>query len=322
MTHRDPFDDEGPVGGWTIEEVDAICGDDPPPDVASFTSMIECTTEMQVKPLMAIGYVGRGQAYLERGEPLRAIRDFTTAIGLEPDGLNAYLKRADAYFRIADLKAAIADATHVIRSQWDYSPLAYIIRGRAHFELGEIEQSGDDFNAALELDPDAPTRISRGFTRALLGDEEGALADYSAAIRLDPGNSWAFERRGKLYLKRGDCERALADFTQAIRLEPGNAKAYCGRGCVRLVQRQFEEAVADLTEAISLDPRTFRAHLHRGHAYCMRDRVHSALADLTEAIRLEPECAELYQLRGIVYVKLNDKVKAAADFRTFGRLRE
>ena len=98
----------------------------------------------------------------------------------------AYLKRADAYYEVGHFKAAIADATHVIRSQWDYSSSAYIIRGRAHFELGEVEQSAADFNTALELDPDAPTPISRGFTRAVQGTRKSALADYSAAIRVDP----------------------------------------------------------------------------------------------------------------------------------------
>ena len=312
--------DEGPMAEQPLEELEALWGEDPPSDVASYSRMIENMSG--VKPLKAIGYVGRGKAYLERGEPLRAIRDFTAAIELEPDRLMAYLKRADAYYEVGHFKAAIADATHVIRSQWDYSSSAYIIRGRAlTSSLAKLSSLPPTSTRPWNLTRTHPPG-SAVASPALLGDEEGALADYSAAIRVDPRNSWAFERRGRLYLKRGDCEPALADFTEAIRLEPGNARAYCGRGCVRLMQRQFELAIPDLTEAIALDPRTFRAHLSRGQAYFMRRRFHCALADLTEAIHQEPKHAEIHLLRGVVYLQLNDKTKSAADFRTFHRLRK
>jgi tetratricopeptide (TPR) repeat protein len=45
------------------------------------------------------------------------------------------------------------------------------------------------------------------------------IMDYTQAIRLDPNNTYAYNNRGNVYIKKDDYDRAIVDLTQAIMTE-------------------------------------------------------------------------------------------------------
>ena len=131
--------------------------------------------------------------------------DFTEAIRLNPNLVEAYVKRGDCYSNRSDM-AIVADYTEAIR----LNPKdANIYRKR-----------GD----AYESQP-FPERAPW---------HDKAIADFKEAIHLNGKDntslSDAYTCRGHAYRRKGDLERAIADCTEAIRLHPNDFYAYDLRG--------------------------------------------------------------------------------------------
>jgi len=79
-----------------------------------------------------------------------------------------------------------------------------------------------------------------------------ALEDYNQAIQLNPDLAKAYSNRGAVYGKQGKLEKALEDFNQAIQLNPDLAEAYRNRGIIYKKQGNQEKAIQDLEKAASL----------------------------------------------------------------------
>jgi len=128
-------------------------------------------------------------------------------------------------------------------------------RGNSRIQSGEYALAIEDFNKALELDPEsADAYHGRGLAHSQLGEYDRAIADLSEAIQLNPTDFRAFFNRGVMFSRTGDFHRALADFGEAIRLNPGYARAYLARSRVYVKTGDAAKADADREKAFELDP--------------------------------------------------------------------
>jgi len=85
----------------------------------------------------------RGVAHAEAGNHALAIADFTRAIRLDPNFLEAYFNRGNSHAEVGDHDLAIADFTQVIRLNPNYWQ-AYYGRSRSHGAMGNLRFSLDD----------------------------------------------------------------------------------------------------------------------------------------------------------------------------------
>lgn len=110
-----------------------------------------------------------------------AIADLNKAIELNPNDLDAYLKRGSAKVCLENFQAALAD-----------------------------------FNKAIELNPDFAVSYNlRGGLKVLLKDYQGAIADFNKAFELKPDYGENYADRGVAYLDLDQKSKALADFMRA-----------------------------------------------------------------------------------------------------------
>jgi tetratricopeptide (TPR) repeat protein len=84
----------------------------------------------------------------------------------------------------------------------------------------------------------------------------------------------------------------------------------------------LDRALADFNESIRLAPKDAVNYQHRGTCYFLRREFDHAIADYTESIRLAPHNFNLYEFRANAYEKKGNRAKAAADRRTFERLKK
>jgi tetratricopeptide (TPR) repeat protein len=235
---------------------------------------------LKVNPVNPLALLGRGVAWQDHGEALRAIDDFSACLRLDPDDAGAYRNRAVSRQSVGDLDGAIADYSEAIR----VSP------------------------------EDAKAYAGRGRARRDRGDPAGALADLDEAIRLDPRQAQAYANRGLLRLDGGLGNEAGADFDRALGLDPGNAEAYEGRALVKRMRGDLDGALSDLDMAVSAEPTHARVYSNRGIVRLERGYREGALQDFEAAVRLGPNVASAYANRGFARLELQDARGALADF--------
>ncbi|BCM92478.1 hypothetical protein IAD21_04358 [Abditibacteriota bacterium] len=126
-----------------------------------------------------------GNKNLAQGLTGIALDEYSEAIKLYPDYVEAYRGLAKCYAQ---------------RTEWD--------------------SAIENVSAAIRLTPnDSDAYFERADYNVIVGDYPAARADYSAAIRLAPKNPKLYRARAELLRKTGDTEQATADEQKAKELE-------------------------------------------------------------------------------------------------------
>ncbi|MDG1483030.1 MAG: tetratricopeptide repeat protein [Myxococcota bacterium] len=99
---------------------------------------------------------------------------------------------AQVYLDLDQPVRALAEAE--LACQLDGGGFAWFLRGRAHFELEQLDQAESDYQRAVLLDPDL-TLAHGGYAhvRALRGDLETARESFRHVLLKEPGNAAARE---------------------------------------------------------------------------------------------------------------------------------
>lgn len=130
----------------------------------------------------AVDYNNRGLIYFQSGELQKALRDYNTALQINPNLASAYNNRANYYAACGELAAAITDYDRAI----DLNPShvrAWINRGITLRDLGQYEEAIDNFEVALLFGQlEGHIWAERGRTYHLWGDWNCAIADYHRAL--------------------------------------------------------------------------------------------------------------------------------------------
>jgi len=136
----------------------------------------------------AEAFFKRASEYYDKGNYDRAIADFTEAIRLKPDFVEAYQGRGDAY---ASGWTNITDLEHH--------------RDRADAAIA-------DYSEVIRLKPDAESYKNRGeFYYLYTDDLDRAIADCTEAIRIAPDVPEYYRLRERIYRDAGMLEEANAD---------------------------------------------------------------------------------------------------------------
>jgi tetratricopeptide (TPR) repeat protein len=185
----------------------------------------------------------------------------------------AYLDRGIARYNQGDLPAAIADFDQAVALAPQYAT-AYYNRGLARKDVGDLPASIADFDRAIALNPRfAGAHNNRGIARYDLGDLPAAIADYDRAIALffdGPDKARAYNNRGLARYDLGDPPAAIADYDRAIALDAQYADPYYNRGRAHKDRGETEQAVDDL-----------RKYLELGTDPHWRDQAQKHLKELT-----------------------------------------
>ena len=170
-------------------------------------AIVDFSEAIRINPDYVEAYQRRGIAYKEKGDNENAIADFTTAISLDPTDYHYYIYRADAKKAMGDYQAAIADWDAIVGLYPDdYN--AYFFRGEELYKIGRYGQAISDFTAAIGLNPDKDYLFtSRAKARVAMGNYQGAIADYDAAIVKNPSHI--------LYSLRGDIHMVMKNYLAA-----------------------------------------------------------------------------------------------------------
>lgn len=113
-----------------------------------------------------------------------AVEDYTQAIELNPQFVEAYLKRAATRYKLNDDRGTLKDCTQALQINPNLA-LAYYYQGRARYRLGYAQAALEAYAQAIRLEPDqAQSYYHRGIANHDLKELPSAVEDLKKAATL------------------------------------------------------------------------------------------------------------------------------------------
>ncbi len=244
------------------------------------------------------------------------IADLTRALEINPQLIWAYINRGVAWLDAGNLDRARQDLDRAIALD-DQNELAWNNRAAVGLQANQPEQALRDATRALELEPRFPRALrNRGMAYVKLGRSGEAIADLSRAIKLAPDDPGCLIGRGRVYYRVQNLKAALSDFTKAIELNPGNGIALANRALVHADMGHDKQAMADCDAAVRWAPRLSEGYLTRARLRQRAGDLASAQRDLDIVVGLSPKLSLARIWRGVLRGIRGDRDGAIADMRT------
>jgi tetratricopeptide (TPR) repeat protein len=160
-----------------------------------------------------------------------AMRDYNTAIQLDPKSYEAYDNLASAKLATNDTTGAMKDLAKSIELKEDHAD-AYFIRAEAHMKMKKYQAAVDDLNSCLYISlENTKVYAYRAYAESFIPDEKDRMnADFSYAAKVEPKNPDTYYLRGLAKLHLND-KTACNDLNTAASLGSKAAqedvKKYC-----------------------------------------------------------------------------------------------
>lgn len=202
------------------------------------------STETETAKAKAYDYHTRGIILDSKGDHDGAIAEFTEAIRLKPNFVEALINRGAAYRQKREYDLASADYENALRQRPNESA-ALVGRGRVHHEKGAVDH---------------------------------AISDYTAALKINAKDAMAYRLRGEAYFQKDNLTFAWDDLAEAIRYQPryadfviqeitrrasaklgqenvdvlnGSDQAFMAKGVKDLLDNKYESAIISFNEALA-----------------------------------------------------------------------
>jgi tetratricopeptide (TPR) repeat protein len=205
--------------------------------------------------------------------------------------------------------------------------LAHHNLGAALAEEGRFPEAIQQYQAALEIEPDAANvQTDYGNALARSGRAEEAIAHYQAALRVLPDSPVTHnDLANALAATPGRMPQAIAEYQTALRLKPDYEEA---RNNLALAQSNGAEmqyntgvelarsgkpevAILHFEEALRIKPDYVDAHNNLGVVLAGAGRVQEAIPHFEAALRIDPNSADAHVNLGIALSGIHGRMPEA-----------
>lgn len=233
-------------------------------------------------------YFVRGKAnyYMGQGSNEDMLRDFRTAVSLDPRLDDGYLCLAIAYVSSKQYqKACEAFSRALVLKPFDKQIFRY--RAGSYSTMGRHDLAIKDLDTYIRLAPKcADGYMSRGAEFGIVCKYERALADFARAIELAPGEYSYRAARASLLSRLARHGEAAIDYSEAIKVNPLDEDLFLKRGKEYFNLRLYDKALADFNAAIDLSPEYESAYWARCRLYETVGDHRLSLKDRDKAMQL------------------------------------
>ncbi len=253
-------------------------------------------TSPDTKPAAYESYI-RGRGYLldyEKSENIdSAIAEFEHAIQIDPKYGAAYARLGEAYWigyqQLNKGKEWLAKASNSCRQGLALAPQlseSFTCLGHVNYETGKYEEAAQQFQHALDLDPNSDTALE-GLAGAYgrLGNPSAAEAAYKKAVVLRPNYWGVYSWLGAFYYGQGRYSEAATNFRKVTELAPGNYRGYSNLSAMYLLQGLYQQALEAAARSVDLRPNS-DAFGNMAVAYFLLHRFPESVTNCQEALKL------------------------------------
>ena len=223
----------------------------------------DAIAKIQEEFLNDYSFVRAGNEFYRQGDPDNAIAEYNTALGLNPDSVEAHQKLG---FLLYNVKNSPQEGmAHLLRAiEIDpYNPRAHYDLGMALLFQQKIDEAAKHLAVALQQMPNGlddqytPVRLHFHLGEALLlaGRCEEARAHLARAVELDPRHAEAYYRLAQALANLDQPDPAMACYSKAVQLDPNvdvSPTLHHLLAAACLQKRQFQQALGHEERALAL----------------------------------------------------------------------
>lgn len=288
-----------------------------------FSFQANAQQNIQCEP--EIGYEG----YIEQGleafdsNIYTALDYLDCAIYLNPDGADAYVYRASAFFPLGQPDESLAGFEMALSIEPNH-PAALVGRGFHNQIRGNYRQAVIDYEHALDLNPRPDQVVRHGIYLSLgicydrLGEYSASLENFELALSETNVQNSALAQtyfyRGLVHQDMGNESLAEIDWNTAFELEPNILNIILSDVDGYLMVSSYEIAHLLVERVLDIDSDNFQAYFERGKINVAENNSDAAITDFERAIELNPNMVRAYYELGNIYADLDNPEVAIANY--------
>jgi Tfp pilus assembly protein PilF len=196
-------------------------------------------------------------------------------------------------------------------------PLAGLCFGRIYNPTPEIDQTAQ---IVADLPTSARARFDHGAALQKLGRLDAAREQYEAALQIDPNYAQIFSNLATLYKDEDKLEESQKYYEKALRLEPGSDEVHSGYAYLLERLGRPGDARIEYEKGIKLNPKSAPTHLNFGTFLARRGELDNSIAEFQRALEIDPNYASAHAELATALFSKGDLARAEAHYLEAVRL--
>ncbi len=284
-----------------------------------------------------------------------AIEQFSKAVSLDPDYVDAYIERAFAYEKTNQLEKAAEDYKRALVFE-EKDEEIYYNAARISYKIGQYKEASDyvaksielksryleayqlQVKILLELEDLAGAQLAARKTLTLKDNEINhyymgvvserlnnfniAEEEYTKAIQKNKNYVDSYIALANLQLKLNKLEQAIKNANMAISISKNNTEAYLVRSKIYVKKLDYPHAIDDISRNILISPDDKDMYFIRGTYYQDFTQHQNAINDFTKVLMLDDKYSEAYYKRAFSYEQIANYKAAIKDYQALTHLSE
>lgn len=248
----------------------------------------------------------RGKTRLEKREFKEALCDLDKVLVLPKYENNGSLlvARANASLMLDNYEAARRDCDRAIK-QDPKKQEYYLIRGLAFYRSKSYQKALEDYNKAIELDPQGPNLTTfltlRSDAYNALNRPADAVKDLSKVLKLKGHDPGAWMNRASFYFLQKDWKNAVSDLDQVINWAPMGKlsnEALIMRAEARSKSEDYKGSIEDYSSLLAGYPDELKYLFARAQGRLkLKEDLDKALKDIDKCLKASPEEKSFIELK-------------------------
>lgn len=250
-------------------------------------SLTQWTNEIEQNPDNPELYVNRGTLHAMRDERTNAIDDFTEALKLKPNYLQALAQRSFVYMAVAQYDKAFADANTLVTLVPD-SAEGYAKRGMVYESCEMFSEAVADYERAIAIDPsNAYYYYGASMNLLRLGLYSDVERMLKKALELDERNTFYSANLGLCYT----FQQKYDDAFRLLNFDPANPRVrgveWAQLAYLKLCVGKMDEAMSAIEQLRARETFPARSHRMAGEILRCAGRYEKAMQEFSASTSLE-----------------------------------
>jgi len=279
------------------------------------------TKAIEIKPDYIQAYYERAKIYEQQHKYDKALADLIKIIEIDPNHLEASKKLGEIPWQGKYEKETLVAFTRIMNSEPNNFK-AYKRCGDIYLKNNEYEYAIQIYEKYIELNQKNMTVVDElAKVYVQKGNYAKAIEMFEELLRSDPDNDAIRIKIANVYEQAGENEKAVEKYKELIRSKPAEPDYYCLLAEFYDSKGEYGSAVEYLGKAIELDPANDEYYEMRAEIYSKMEQYDQALMDINKLIKLlsseDVDIGIIYFNRGALYFKTGEYTKAIQDFDRF-----